>query len=229
MTDNRRDPGHQVFVEQLPELAAGVLGGRERVALLGHLEGCAGCTEELDQLMAAADSLVHLAGEVDPPIGFESRVMQRLDPRPVRPRGNDRWHRRWLVVAAAAVAAVAFGIGWATHSVVKQPAQQAIVSPGAYGDVSEASLVSGGKPHGRVTVYSDEEGWILMTVDSSTWSGSVQCRVISEDGTTRTVGSFDLISGRGAWVAPLPEEYGRVRTAELVGDDGRVLATAQFS
>jgi hypothetical protein len=181
--------------------------------------------------MAAADSLVHLAGEADPPIGFESRVMGQLEGRPVHPRGIDRWRRRSVVViSAAAVAAVAFGIGWATHSVVKPPAQQAIVAPGAYGDVSEASLISGGKPHGMVTVYSDEEGWILMTVDSSTWSGPVQCRVVLKDGATRTVGSFDLISGRGAaWVAPLAEEDNKVQTAELVSDDGRVLASAQFS
>jgi hypothetical protein len=230
MINDDQEPSHQQFAEQLPELAAGVLGGRDRVALLGHLEGCASCTDELDQLMAAADSLVHLAGEADPPIGFESRVMEQLEARPVHPRGHDRWRRRSLVViSVAALAAVAFGIGWATHSVVKQPVQPAIVSPGAYGDVSEASLISGGKPHGMVTVYSDEEGWILMTVDSSTWSGPVQCRVISKDGVTRTVGSFDLVSGRGAWVAPLPEEYDNVRTAELVGDDGRVLASAQFS
>jgi hypothetical protein len=230
MIDDQQEPNHRHFVEQLPELAAGVLGGRDRVAVLEHLEGCTSCTDELEQLMAATDSLVHLAGEADPPLGFESRVMEQLEARSVSSRGHDQWRRRSLIViSAAAVAAVAFGIGWVTHSVVKQPVEQAIVAPGAYSHVSEAPLVSAGTPHGMVTVYSDEEGWILMTVDSSTWSGPVQCKIISKDGDTRTVGSFDLISGRGTWVAPLPVEYDKVRTAELVSDDGRVLASAQFS
>jgi hypothetical protein len=66
-------------------------------------------------------------------------------------------------------------------------------------------------------------------VNSAEYSGSVRCRVTSADGVTRTVGSFDLNDGRGAWVAPLPKAFDYVRTAELVGTGGHVLATAHFT
>jgi hypothetical protein len=230
MIDDQQERDHEQFVEELPDLAAGVLGGRERVALLSHVNSCLSCTDELDQLMAAADSLVHLAPEIDPPIGFESRVMQRIQVRGLNPRRQDRRHSRALAVAAvAAVAIVAFGIGWATHPIGRPPVGNAIIGPGAYSNLAESPLVSGGRSLGTVTVYADEEGWLLMTVESSTWSGPVQCRVIANNGETRTVGSFHLVSGRGAWLAPLPTGVDQIRTAELVGTGGRVLATAQFS
>jgi hypothetical protein len=228
MTDADQERGHEQFVEELPDLAAGVLRGRERVALLGHVNGCPSCKEELDRLMAVADSLVNLTAEVDPPVGFETRVMERIDVR-ARRRGRRRRRTLALVSVAAAVALVAFGVGWATHSSGRRPVASGIVGPKAYDDVAEASLVSGGKSLGTVTVYSDEDGWLLMTVESSTWSGPVQCRVIAKDGETRNMGTFHLVGGKGAWVAPLPAGVDEVRTAELVGAGGHVLAAAQFS
>jgi hypothetical protein len=229
MIDDEPMEGHERFIEQLPELATGVLGGRDRVLLLAHVTGCPSCTDELDQLMATADSLVHLAAEVDPPVGFESRVIGHLQARSPNERRHGRWRRRSVMAAAAAaIVAIAFGLGWAAHS-AGQPARDAVVVPGTYGDVTEASLTSGGRSLGMVAVYSDQEGWLLMTVDSAGYSGSVRCRVTSADGVTRTVGSFDLIAGRGAWVAPLPEALDYVRTAEIVGINGHVLATAHFT
>jgi hypothetical protein len=230
MTDDQQERDHERFVEELPDLAAGVVGGRERVALLSHVNGCLSCTNELDQLMAAADSLVHLAPEVDPPVGFESRVMERIQARVPDPQRQDRRHRRSLALAAVAAAAiVAFGIGWAAHPIGKPPVGHAIIGPGAYSNLAEASLVSGGRSLGMVTVYADDDGWLLMTVESSTWSGPVRCRVIADNGEAQILGSFHLVSGKGAWLAPLPKGVDQVRTAELVGIGGRVLAAAQFS
>jgi hypothetical protein len=230
MMDDGPVGSHQHFIEQLPDLATGVLGGRDRAALLGHVNGCVSCTDELDQLMATADSLVHLAAEVDPPLGFETRVIERLQARSSNSVRYDRWRRRSVMVAsAAAIVAAAFGLGWVTNSIGQHPVRGAVVAPGTYGDVTEASLVSGGKSLGMVAVYSDKEGWLLMTVNSAGYSGPVQCRVTSSDGVTRVVGSFDLISGRGAWVAPLPATFDDVRVAELVGAGGKIVASAHFA
>ena len=229
MTDNQQERDHQQFVDELPDLAAGVLGGRERAVLLEHVNTCPSCKDELDQLMAAADSLVHLAAEVDPPVGFETRVMDRIQGQALR---HDRGRRRWVVGAAAAAVVVlaAFGIGWATHSGGKPPpVAGGITGPRAYSNLQEAALTSGGRSLGMVTLYSDEDGWLLMSVEGSKWSGPVECRVIGGDGKTRTIGTFHLVSGKGAWVAPLPPGVDGVRAAELVGARGHVLATAQFS
>lgn len=220
---------HERLIEQLPELAAGVLGGRERAELLAHVDGCVSCSDELDQLMAIADDLVYLAAEVDPPVGFESRVIEQIrDHTPAR--RHNRWRRSWVAVTSAAAAVViAFGLGWAAHSIGRQPTRGAVVAPGTYRDVSEAPLMSGGTSLGTVAVYADEDGWLLMTVKSVGYSGPVRCILTSADGVAKTVGSFDLISGRGAWAAPVSVADDQVRSAELVDGHGRVLATAQFT
>jgi hypothetical protein len=60
------------------ELALGVLTGRERAAALAHLDTCDACREEVRQLMATSDQLLALLPPVEPPAGFETRVLDRL-------------------------------------------------------------------------------------------------------------------------------------------------------
>nr|MDQ3641745.1 hypothetical protein [Actinomycetota bacterium] len=76
------------------ELALGTVAGAERAAALDHLAGCASCRNLVDQLARAADSLLLLAPEAEPPPGFESRVLSRIAPV-ARPRRGRR--RRVLV------------------------------------------------------------------------------------------------------------------------------------
>ena len=72
--------------DDLLELALGSLTGKQRVAALAHMESCARCSAEVDELSKAADQLLHLAPASEPPIGFEAGVFERLglDPRPTR-------------------------------------------------------------------------------------------------------------------------------------------------
>jgi hypothetical protein len=115
MNNNRIDCDE--FANMAPELALGILSGNERATALGHLAGCASCRERLDDLARVADNLLLLAPAKEPPIGFESRVLGRLQaagagmaegagPAPVV---HPRWapHRRLLVLAAAAAIVVA--------------------------------------------------------------------------------------------------------------------------
>ena len=60
------------------ELALGVLTGRERATAIAHLERCRACREEVRQLMAIGGLLPELLPPVEPPAGFETRVLQRL-------------------------------------------------------------------------------------------------------------------------------------------------------
>lgn len=112
-------------------LALGSLAGKEREAALGHLETCARCSSEVEELSAAADELLHLAPEAEPPLGFEARVFERLGlspasgratPAPAGRRSGRRWRARfpgparpaWRpspVAAAAAAAAVVLAAG----------------------------------------------------------------------------------------------------------------------
>ena len=85
-------------------LALGSLAGKEREAALGHLETCARCSSEVEELSAAADELLHLAPEAEPPLGFEARVFERLGlspasgratPAPAGRRSGRRWRARF--------------------------------------------------------------------------------------------------------------------------------------
>jgi hypothetical protein len=60
------------------ELALGVLTGRERAAAVAHLEWCESCREDVRQLMATGEQLLGLLPPVEPPAGFETRVLERL-------------------------------------------------------------------------------------------------------------------------------------------------------
>src|ERR1700691_3853427 len=125
MTEDRRQCDD--FSDNLAELALGILTGRARAATLAHVDSCAHCAEELEQLARAADAVVSVAPELEPTVGFEVRLFNRMglgdDPAPVRAvpdegrRGPFRWVAgapRWALASAAAVVALLIGlsIGW---------------------------------------------------------------------------------------------------------------------
>jgi hypothetical protein len=70
---------HERFEADLVELAAGVFDRREEAALLNHLASCPNCTAKFERLVSAAKSLLLAVLEIEPPVGFESRFLDRLD------------------------------------------------------------------------------------------------------------------------------------------------------
>jgi hypothetical protein len=56
------------------EVALGILSGAERADALDHLEHCVGCRVLVEGLAQTGDSLLLLAPEAEPSMGFESRV-----------------------------------------------------------------------------------------------------------------------------------------------------------
>ena len=94
-------PACAAISDDLAELALGTLTGRERVVALSHLESCARCSAEVEELSAAADQLLHLAPSAEPPVGFEAGVFERLGlqdkPRRWRPSFNGRSGRGGLI------------------------------------------------------------------------------------------------------------------------------------
>ncbi|MEN3283836.1 MAG: hypothetical protein V7607_4976, partial [Solirubrobacteraceae bacterium] len=72
--------------ELAAELALGILDGEHRAQALRHLAECPECRHAVEELTAVADELVMLAPEREPPAGFESRVLARLQPAPAATR-----------------------------------------------------------------------------------------------------------------------------------------------
>ena len=60
------------------EVALGILSGAERADALGHMEHCVSCRVLVEGLAQTGDSLLLLAPEADPPLGFEIRVAARV-------------------------------------------------------------------------------------------------------------------------------------------------------
>ena len=88
------------FADAAAELALGVLTGRERARALAHLDRCEACRENVRQLTVTGEELVGLLPAIEPPAGFETRVMERLGlgtpaPAPARPGGS-----AWRAVSA---------------------------------------------------------------------------------------------------------------------------------
>jgi len=100
---------HEQFAEDLALHALGSLQGEERVALEKHLEGCAGCCRELEQLRGdMALMALSTAGPV-PPRRSRQRLLEAVarEPRRVQAPARRGW---WMLVPWAAAAALAVGL-----------------------------------------------------------------------------------------------------------------------
>lgn len=240
--------GCQEFSDVAAELALGVLTGRERAHALAHLDHCASCREEVGQLTATGEGMLGLLPSVEPPAGFEARVMDRLGlsapapspdrqphwisrmshlgRKPARPAAAGQARpagrtRRALALAAVTLAVVAAGLGgWGLRPGTPAPA-------GA--PLSSATLLSAShQAAGKVFLYEGSSRWLYMSVNMPSGNRTVICEVESGDGHITTVGSFRVTDGRGHWGSPVPATHGSLTGARLVGTGGTVLATASF-
>ena len=234
MTDDQQQC--DAYAENLAELALGILTGRARAATLAHVDSCAHCAEELEQLSRAADAVVSVAPELEPTVGFEVRLFNRMglgdDPAPVRTipdvgrRGPLRWVAgapRWALASAAAVVALLVGlsIGWSIGS----PAS----TSQAGRPVTTAVLKQHGNVVGNVATYGGADPWMIVTLDDSSAHGALTCEVVTDNGVTHRIGTFSATYGYAAWDAPLKVAPQDVRTAEVVSSSGTVIATASLS
>jgi anti-sigma-K factor RskA len=103
---------HEQFVDDLALLAVGALQGDERVALEKHLEGCAACRRELEQLRGDTALLALSVAGPAPPRRARERLLKAIAKEPGAPRARGRtWSWTlipWFAAAAFALAAVFF-------------------------------------------------------------------------------------------------------------------------
>src|SRR5271157_5028266 len=114
MSDDMREWECRRCADALPELALGVLTGRERAQALSHVESCPRCADELEQLSRVADAVVLVAPEAEPPLGFEVRLFEKMGLSDELARHRTRRHRlrhpRWAAGALGVAAAVAVAL-----------------------------------------------------------------------------------------------------------------------
>lgn len=66
------------FQDAAAELSLGVLTGRERAQAIAHLDHCEACRESVRQLTQTGEGLLGLLPTIEPPAGFETRVLDRI-------------------------------------------------------------------------------------------------------------------------------------------------------
>jgi hypothetical protein len=229
-------PGCDRYADDLAELALGILTGRERALALAHVEGCPACHAEMERLSLAADALLEMVPAVEPPLGFEVRLMERLGEISGTPRVARGWRRlrqpSHLLAGLLLLVAVGAGLGggWLARGGQHPSARRSAFGTAPGGRLESEPLVAGGRTLGNVAVYSGSSGhasWLFMTLDDGSWSGEATCQVRLADGATLPLGTFWLEKGYGAWGVTLPSGTGAIRSASVVSYQG-VLGSAQF-
>ena len=159
--------GCDELLELAPELALGMVVGDQRADALAHLSGCPSCRREVESFAGVADSVLMLAPEAEPGLGFEDRVLASLGSE----RGR-RWSRgrRWLAVgavgatvAAAVVAGVAIGrAGRHDPSRLDREYAEALKVLGG-SSLRAARLHDGtGTDRGEVFAYEGRPSWLFV-------------------------------------------------------------------
>lgn len=217
------------FADDLAELALGILTGRDRVATLAHVESCAHCTDELEHLSRAADAVLGVAPEVEPPVGFEVRLLSRMGVDEVGARRRVR-PSRWILAGAAAVftLVVGLGIGLSMGSSTPRGKVAGQLQPTTAKPMLTASLMENGGTVGRVSLYGGSTPVLTMDLAESAAQGTVTCEIVTDNGITHKLGTFWVTNGYGAWVAPLGVLASDVRMARLISSNGAVIATARL-
>jgi hypothetical protein len=208
-----------------PELALGLLSPQDRTAALAHLDRCPECRDRVADYTQVGDGLLALLPGVEPPVGFEDRVLARVSvAAPVAPVVPLHRRRRGLVLAAAAaVAALVFGLGgWAVGRSAEPAPAVAAPTELVHGTLRTV----GHQTVGEVWEYTGRpQPWLYMHVANQP-TNQVSCELQRRDGSVVDVGSFRLTDGSGSWGAPSDVNPGDVTGARLVGSDGTLLASA---
>src|SRR5207247_11107087 len=99
---------HEQFAEDLALYALGALEGGERASLEKHLDECASCRRELEQLRGDAALLALTASGPRPPARARTRLMDAIakEPRVQLATSKTPWWAAFGWVAAVAMIAI---------------------------------------------------------------------------------------------------------------------------
>ena len=203
------------------ELALGTVSGAERAGALDHLAGCAACRALVEELAGVADRMLLLAPVIEPPPGFESKVLARMGVAPVRELRPTR--RRRLVVGIAAVALVAAmstaGAAWLADE-AERPTEIR----------TALAADNEGRWRCRAVVYGEKPTWLVVSLDrmdGSNNSYSVEA-LRAGNPTPVPVGSLTLDQGHGTLARQIDLAAGDLESVRVLDSGGRVRYVMTF-
>lgn len=227
--------------ELAPDLALDLLDGADRAVALAHVEGCTSCHTEVARLTETAHETLLLAPELEPPDGFDGRVLdalaaaapQSVTPSPTRSRRSSPWGRWGLRTRRPAVLVAAAALGLALAGVAT-----AVITNRAGDDPWSASapmITDGGESVGWAVLEDGDPSELY--VDLSGWADAW------DDYDQLTAGQWSLAVDIGehrsdtyplAIESPTAEltldnvDVTEVTSIALVDDDGRPWCRASF-
>jgi hypothetical protein len=206
--------------ELAAELALGILDGEQRAQALRHLAECPECRRAVEELTAVTDELLMLAPEREPPVGFESRVLARLQPPPAATR--PRWRRRLLapVAAAATAAAIAVAAVLAVTGDDRRLADhyRATLAAGHGSSFEAARLHAPGQvPAGVVYAYRGAVSWMFVVVYRDRRAVPYKAELATKSGERVALPSFELDPKTGTGGEAIPVDLDSVASVRLVG------------
>ena len=213
--------------QQLVDLALGELTGRKRSDVLTHLLGCRMCRDNVDETMRVSEELLLAAPDAEPPVGFESAIVDRLTanpPVPERPAARQRFRPALLVAAAGIIALVLAGV---------------VVARAATRDSSEfteAPMVTpSGIEVGSAWRHAADPSWILISVPGwEIWEGGTgaaltyELQIELEDGSTVSSGEVDFGRKDGSWATTTTVDTDQIRSVAIVDQSGKTWCSASF-
>jgi hypothetical protein len=200
-------PGCPEVREVLPELAVGAVAGDERAWALSHVAGCVACRRELAEFSRAADTVLLLAPSVEPPPGFESRVLAALSPAAApAPLRRRRWRLPHLRPAVAFAVAVVLAAGagaqvvrWRSaddRALAENYRRTLAVADGRYLRAMRMTTVDG-QSAGTVFLYQGNPSWLLVTVFAAPADGAYDVLVVDRNGGAHPAGTCQVTGGSG--------------------------------
>jgi predicted anti-sigma-YlaC factor YlaD len=201
--------------EAAPEVALGILDGEERAEALRHLATCADCRRLVDQLSGVTDELLLLAPVEEPPVGFESRVLEALRPR--------RRRRRRLVralappVMAAVATAIALVAVYHDDRVTADRYRETLEQAGGKAFVAAPLEDETGSEAGVAFGYQGTPSWVLVTVGENHRDRVAGGELVTRDRRMVPLPGFEL-GPDGSWGGAIPVPLYEVAAIRLLGD-----------
>ena len=204
------------------ELALGIADGEERARALRHLAACPDCRRELAELSEIADELLLLAPEHEPPVGFESRVLARLQPASPPTASRRRRGRRPLAVLAPAAVAAALAVTitlGATGDDRRLADHYRATLAAAHGSYFEAAPLRApaDRPAGLVYAYRGTPSWIFVAVDRPYRSSTYTVELAMTSGQRVPLPSLQLDRRTGSAGQAIPVDLHRVSAVLFIG------------